>query len=124
MVGIRPQHILSLLIPQVIEFPDFLICCQLCHDLVHDSLYIGFQVSVNLFPGGAGKPVTEAHQQSFHLGIAVDSAVDLRHDLCHRLPPLLPKLVTVLGLLLINMEHILCKNIPCKTGSHLLDALV
>ena len=124
MIGIRPQHILPLLIPQVIELPDSRIRSQFCHDLVHDSLYIGFQVSVNLFPGCAGKPLTEAHQQGFHRGITVVSAVDLRHDFRDGIPPLLPELVTVLGLLLINMEHILRENLPCKCGAHLLHALV
>ena len=124
VIGIRPQHILPLLIPQVVQLLDSFICRQFCHYLVHDSLYIGFQVSVNLFPGGTGKPVTEAHQQGFHLGVAVASAIDLRHDLCHRLPPLLSELVTVLGLLLINMEHILLEYISCECGSHCIYTLI
>ena len=90
MFSIRPQHILPLLIPQVIELLDSLILRQFRHNLIHNCLHIGFQVSVYFLPGGSGKPITEAHQQGFHLGIAVDSAVDLGNDLCHRLPPLLP----------------------------------
>ena len=124
VVGIGVQHILPPFIPQVIELSDSLVCCQFFHNLVHDGFHIGFQVSIDLLPGGTGKPVTETDQQGFYLGIAVDSAVDLRHNFCHRLPPLRAKLVTNLRLLLINMEHILCKDISCKAGSHLLDSLV
>ena len=124
MVCIGSQHIFPLLIPQVIELTDSLVCCQLCHDFIHDGFYIGFQVSVDLLPGGAGKPITEAHQQSFHLGIAVDSAVDLCHNFCHRLPPLLPELVTELGLLCIDLVHILLEYISCECGSHRFYTLI
>ena len=64
-VGIGAQHILPLLVPQIVQLPDILFPGKLRYDLVNNCFHVRLEVAINLLPGGVGEPVTKLKKQFF-----------------------------------------------------------
>lgn len=122
--GIGLKHFFPFLIPQGIEGSDPLILRQLIHDVVDEILHIGLEVSVHLLSAGSGQPPGQLRQFIFQHRIVIASSMDPGSDLLCQLFTLRSQRIPVLGLLLINAEQVLCKDIPCERGPQIFHPLL
>ena len=117
-------ELLSEILPELVGFSHALIFCQLVHDLIHDPLDAGRQVTVNLSAADSMQSSRQFRCQQLQLAVLQRAGCHLsneRHHLCLRL--LLEK-ASLFIFLLVDVQTVVSIDRADQSGLNAADALL
>ena len=80
LIGIGTEYLISLFIPQLIQFFDSLVGRKFYDDSIHKVFYLCGKISVNHFAFVLSKFLGQLHEHRFNSFVLVDAVVDFRND--------------------------------------------